>query len=278
MRNQTCCLLIGKRATGYGDFSPQSPGGRVFFVIYAFAAVPLVASFAVQAVTGLLSTYFSDAGRNGRRKGQLPSSDALQPHQYFVEKHRTQILELGLKEDGTTVDVVSKESTVVKAETAPTEMVADNRQLTQELIECTIVLEAIARRLIIDSMPRNTIGRTILEADHNIQVRDVKALGGDTETLARLGRDKLALGVDSEMPVKTPTEPGNALEQIRRYREMFARVLVTASALQQLEGVERYQFERMRMESETVLHMEDQTDGMVVDKTTDIDASITIDS
>ena len=248
----------------------------MFFVIYAFAAVPLVASFAVQAVTGLLSTYFSsDASRYGRHhEGHLPDSDALQPHYYFVEKHRSQILELGLTQDQSTVGVVSEETTVVKVQTNPSETAADNRQLTQELIECTIVLEAIARRLIIDSMPRNTIGRTILEADHNIQVRDVKALGGDTEILARLGRDKLALAVDSDIPVKTPTESGQALEQIRRYREMFARVLVTASALQQLEGVERYQFERMRVESAALSGSERRAEETVKATTSDVDSRI----
>jgi potassium channel subfamily K len=239
--------------SGYGDFSPQTPGGRVFFVIYAFGAVPLVASFTVQAVTGLLSTYFSSgASRYGRNHdAELPTSDALKPHKYFVLKHRGQILELGLNrpETETSMDVVVDEMVAEKPPALPvTSGNVDNRQLTQELIECTIVLEAIARRLLIDSMPSNTIGRTILEADHNIQIRDVQALGGDMEILATLGRAKLDLAEDSELPVAAASEPGQALEQIRRYREMFARVLVTASTLQRLEGVERYQFERMRGE------------------------------
>lgn len=37
------CLTIG-----YGDVSPQTQGGRVFFVIYSIAAVPLIASFVVR--------------------------------------------------------------------------------------------------------------------------------------------------------------------------------------------------------------------------------------
>lgn len=37
------CLTIG-----YGDVAPVSQGGRVFFVIYSIAAVPLIASFVVR--------------------------------------------------------------------------------------------------------------------------------------------------------------------------------------------------------------------------------------
>lgn len=44
------CLTIG-----YGDITPESQGGRVFFVIYSIAAVPLIASFVVRKSSSSLN-------------------------------------------------------------------------------------------------------------------------------------------------------------------------------------------------------------------------------
>lgn len=41
---------------GYGDFTPATAAGRVFWVCYALMAVPVVTNFAVQTVTGILYT------------------------------------------------------------------------------------------------------------------------------------------------------------------------------------------------------------------------------
>jgi potassium channel subfamily K len=267
--NSSQPLLIA----GFGDFSPKTPGGRVFFVIYAFSAVPLVASFAVQAVTGLLSTYFtSQAARYARHhSGQtLPPLDAFRSHQYFVMKQRDLILELGrtatiddkdhalpraeLSDDEVTA--VTRDSAAAiginvdsSSEEGPLETwgMAQERVLTQELIECTMIMESIARRLIVESLPRNTIGRTLLEADHNLQCRNVQAAGGDTNILSDLGNSKL--GTQPKVnTTEQPYEGASQLEQIRQYREMFARILATGSALQRLEGEERYRFERVMIE------------------------------
>jgi potassium channel subfamily K len=40
---------------GFGDFSPVTPAGRVFFIPFVLLAVPIVTSFAVQTITGLVS-------------------------------------------------------------------------------------------------------------------------------------------------------------------------------------------------------------------------------
>jgi hypothetical protein len=39
---------------GFGDFSPETPAGRVFFIPFVLLAVPIVTSFAVQTITGLV--------------------------------------------------------------------------------------------------------------------------------------------------------------------------------------------------------------------------------
>ena len=246
----------------------------MFFVIYAFSAVPLVASFAVQAVTGLLSTYFtSQAARYARHHGgqTLPPLDAFRSHQYFVLKQRDLILELGR-----TATIDDKDNTLPRAELSDDDVTAvtrDNaaavginvdssseqgpletwgmaqeRVLTQELIECTMIMESIARRLIVESLPRNTIGRTLLEADHNLQCRNVQAAGGDTDILFDLGKSKLGTPPKVNTAEQQQYEGSSQLDQIRRYREMFARILATGSALQRLEGEERYRFERVMVE------------------------------
>jgi hypothetical protein len=46
---------------GFGDFSPETPAGRVFFIPFVLLAVPIVTSFAVQTITGLVRlTHFQE--------------------------------------------------------------------------------------------------------------------------------------------------------------------------------------------------------------------------
>lgn len=44
---------------GFGDFSPVTPAGRVFFIPFVLLAVPIVTSFAVQTITGLVGPTLS---------------------------------------------------------------------------------------------------------------------------------------------------------------------------------------------------------------------------
>ena len=39
----------------FGDYTPERPAGRVVFIVYALMAVPIVTSFVVQTITGLVS-------------------------------------------------------------------------------------------------------------------------------------------------------------------------------------------------------------------------------
>jgi potassium channel subfamily K len=43
--------LTTRTSAGYGDFVPTEPGSKVFWVIYALMAVPLIASFAVRELS-----------------------------------------------------------------------------------------------------------------------------------------------------------------------------------------------------------------------------------
>lgn len=42
---------------GFGDYTPKQPAGRVVFIVYALMAVPIVTSFAVQTITGLVGPF-----------------------------------------------------------------------------------------------------------------------------------------------------------------------------------------------------------------------------
>ncbi|KAK4687044.1 hypothetical protein P7C73_g3079, partial [Tremellales sp. Uapishka_1] len=78
-------VMILSLTIGYGDYSPVQPAGKVVFVVYALMAVPIVTSFAVQTITGLLSTY-SERGstRETFRKQQRDTPEAFSPHSDFV--------------------------------------------------------------------------------------------------------------------------------------------------------------------------------------------------
>ncbi len=124
--------------------------------------------------------------------------------------------------------------------------------------------------LLIDALDKESLGRTILMADFDLQVsskmevcvktqsvcpltialhlqyRDVKALGGDAEKLADLWKDEAARADKEKGPTDVHPDGGSSLAQIKAYRQVFARVLVVGSELQNLEGKDRYKFERRR--------------------------------
>ncbi|WVQ71866.1 hypothetical protein IAR50_001408 [Cryptococcus sp. DSM 104548] len=81
------CMILSL-TIGFGDFTPVEPGGRVTFVVYALMAVPIVTSFAVQTITGLLST-FSQRGVSRRNfvSEQERAPEAFAPHADFVAKY-----------------------------------------------------------------------------------------------------------------------------------------------------------------------------------------------
>lgn len=56
---------------GFGDYTPVTAAGRVFFIPFALLAVPIVTSFAVQTITGLVSRLTSLG---------LPASQADPPY------------------------------------------------------------------------------------------------------------------------------------------------------------------------------------------------------
>lgn len=52
--NAVYAVMILSLTIGFGDFTPETDAGRVVFIVYALMAVPIVTSFAVQTITGLV--------------------------------------------------------------------------------------------------------------------------------------------------------------------------------------------------------------------------------
>jgi potassium channel subfamily K len=156
-----------------------------------------------------------------------------------------------------------------------TEIVQDaNERLVREVISRAMAMEAHARRLLIRHLPNGSRAQVLLKADRNLQLRDLRFLrqskGGSKKEneLARHGRslgkkeeektlgpDKLGQGNDSDDEedadwVSEPLTDEDTLEEVRRYRESFANLLVAGTRLQKLEGQEMYMLERRRPQKE----------------------------
>ncbi|KAL1411067.1 Potassium channel [Vanrija albida] len=85
--NTLYALMITCLTIGFGDYTPVTPAGRVVWIIYALMAVPIVTSFAVQTVTGILYTWsehrFTKARFNMVRQRD---PEVFAPHSHFVLK------------------------------------------------------------------------------------------------------------------------------------------------------------------------------------------------
>lgn len=53
-------VMILSLTIGFGDYTPVQPAGKVVFIVYALMAVPIVTSFALQTITGLVGDFPSD--------------------------------------------------------------------------------------------------------------------------------------------------------------------------------------------------------------------------
>ncbi|WVR05393.1 hypothetical protein IAU60_002407 [Kwoniella sp. DSM 27419] len=145
--------------------------------------------------------------------------------------------------------------------------------LLKQLMRRTIQLEAVARQILLDEMEHG-VARTLLLADRNVQVRDVKAIRGKSADILalwsgeddRTAKDKQTASNEIRTNYSDPTmndQPSSTssadkskgqldlLHRVMRYRSAFAEILVLGSLLQRLEGEEKQTFERWREEDVT---------------------------
>ncbi|WWC89755.1 uncharacterized protein L201_004681 [Kwoniella dendrophila CBS 6074] len=88
-------VMILSLTIGFGDFTPKQPAGKVVFIVYALMAVPIVTSFAVQTITGLLSTYSErGAAREAFLAEQQRTPEAFAPHADFILKYHESYSEM----------------------------------------------------------------------------------------------------------------------------------------------------------------------------------------
>ncbi|ADV20024.1 potassium channel protein [Cryptococcus gattii E566] len=134
--------------------------------------------------------------------------------------------------------------------------------LLKQLLAKTVSFEVEARQMLLDSMQKG-VERTILLADRNVQIRDVKAIRGDDASIVSVwaGEEQAQRNAtDKDKNNKSSSDPGadpdkehhskksqsDMLTKVINYRSLFAEILVLGGILQKLEGAELKQFERWR--------------------------------
>lgn len=99
--NAVYAVVILSTSVGLGDFSPETPGGRVFWICYAMMCVPIITSFATNTVTGIVSCHRSwEANtfqlytisehkyqQSGFRIARDEDPEAFAPHSHLILKN-----------------------------------------------------------------------------------------------------------------------------------------------------------------------------------------------
>lgn len=184
-----------------------------------------------------------------RQQTNVDESPAFTAHRDFVATHHAsfnRILENKRKRSRPDADANADTST--EADYISEATIDQERALTEYVLDHALRLEAIARRLLIETLPRNSLARTILLADREVQLRDVEAVGGDPQKLRQLATEEDQ--IVGEQRVGSGRSPAgdtiDNLDAIRRYRETFAGLVAGGARLQKLEGEQKFIFERRR--------------------------------
>ncbi|OXC65870.1 potassium channel protein [Cryptococcus neoformans] len=134
--------------------------------------------------------------------------------------------------------------------------------LLKQLLAKTVSFEVEARQMLLDSMEKS-VERTILLADRNVQIRDVRAVRGDDANIVSVwageeqaqrnatekdkdNKSSSTPRADPDKPHHFKENPSDMLTRVSNYRSLFAEILVLGGILQKLEGAELKQFERWR--------------------------------
>lgn len=202
----------------------------------------------VETVTGLLSTYSNHKVTvREREQTNVDKSPAFTAHRDFVATHHAWYDRI-LDSERHPTRPESQTDTSAEADVISEATIDEERALTEYVLDHAIRLEAIARRLLIETLPRGSLARTILLADREVQLRDVEAVGGDAQRLRKLAteEDKAVTLQQLENAQSPAGEAHDNLDAIRRYRETFAGLVAGGARLQKLEGEQKLIFERRR--------------------------------
>ncbi|KAH7337786.1 hypothetical protein B0J17DRAFT_664258 [Rhizoctonia solani] len=268
---------------GYGDLAPVSPAGRVVFIVYSLMAVPIMASFAVQAIQNILERLSTKRMDQRRARFGDETSQAIaeaQSGKQDLEKnsnndsrdemHSTLVARFHSKPGGTGS---------VEGDTDVAMKIDD----LNALLEHAVSLERVARRLLVAHLEEGSPAQILLRADWNLQSRDLRVLESESEgrgsgqprTQTRVNNEHGATSKSDGMHQSgshslAATKAGVAgtesreereeeeiavtavggmddeetLKAVREFRRNVAGMLALGSRLRELEGTEKYIFER----------------------------------
>ncbi|KEP46386.1 ion channel protein [Rhizoctonia solani 123E] len=164
---------------GYGDLAPVSPAGRVIFIVYSLMAVPIMASFAVQAIQNILERLSEQ--RMDRRRAEMGDETS----QAIAE---VQLREKKSENNGNKESPDEMHSTLVArfhsqkggADDDNTD-VAMNAEDLKALLDYAVSLERVARRLLVAHLAEGSPAQILLRADWNLQSRDLRLLESESQ-------------------------------------------------------------------------------------------------
>lgn len=271
---------------GYGDFAPISPVGRVIFIVYSVLAVPIMASFAVQAIQNVIE-HISQQRMDQRRErvGNGTNSDSATQLNSDDPENTPSKEEIIDKMHSTLILQYHSPASPREEQTEGDKEVAIRSSDLKALLEHSVSLERIARRLLVAHLEEGSRAQILLRADWNLQARDLRALESELEKgnsnpgRNDTNRNKVSAngngfkglvateaGISGHSEDKEEREEAEiaetavggmdeeeTLRAVRDFRKNVAGMLALGSQLRELEGLEKYLFERRRREAESMI-------------------------
>lgn len=218
--------------------------------VYALIAVPIMTSFAVQTVISTMS-YFANqrVTLRGKKMENHPDTDVEKKGEFHKElpPHGQLVLQAHRK-------ITADPETSSQEQNKELDSNEDLDKDIRRVLALATRLEGISRRLLVGQLCSSdnsdlSLAGNLLKADWNVQRREIlSVLEDDPDPELDLdgdGRPDFEAGAKSDLQtgIYTPLE---ALEEVKKYRVVFAEFLAAASALQRLEGRRRLIYERRR--------------------------------
>ncbi|KAM0750985.1 voltage-gated potassium channel [Meredithblackwellia eburnea MCA 4105] len=177
---------------GYGDYSPSTPGGRVFFIVYALMAVPVVTNFVLNSFTSILHSITADRFQRARDEHAPTKAEKrmFHSHAWNVESSGRRLWErFGDNSDDGNSDQASGEASMVKnsrhGDVIRSERAGDQRQhdeVAKVVLGLALRLEAQATTLLLETLPRASKEQLLLRGDRNLMLRALRELKEEDET------------------------------------------------------------------------------------------------